>query len=218
MEPEDEAAFDMTLRELVPRAAWICSRPGPAASATAHLHPTLPEALSCGGTQAFLPLPVGAAPQHAVVLPGVLADTDRPAACVQYLASHHLGAHLGGWFRSGRLAVRWNELDTGPLLHERLTIECRQVWAALRRSTRPVTLASTTGGVIKAQRFGPRALTLGQQPDARLARNNITGMTVVSRHAPAGLRRSGVPYLPTREPNIAEPADHPPGDLPALTE
>jgi hypothetical protein len=180
MEPADEVSFDTEVRELFPQAAWICSQPGRFVPGTVHLHPTLPEALSCGGTQAFLPLPVGSAPLNAVVLPGVQVGSHPSAAIVQYATSDHLASYLGGWFRSGRLALRWNELEVGPVLHEQLTNESRQIWAAMRRATRPVTLALSGGRIMKAQRFGAAALALAKQPEARLARSNVTGVTVVS--------------------------------------
>ncbi|GEL98218.1 hypothetical protein [Cellulomonas terrae] len=181
MEPDDEVVFDAALRELVPQAAWRCSHGGPLVPGNTHLHPTLPEALHCGRVQAFLPLPLGALPAGCVPLPGVHVGDRGSVAIIQYLTSTHLPDYVGGRFQSGRLAVRWNMLDTGQALHDQLTAECRTVWSALRRATTQVTVARPSG-TVKAQRFGAAALALAQQPDTRLART--------SAHAEVTLVRS----------------------------
>jgi hypothetical protein len=53
------------------------------------------------------------------------------------------------------------------------------VRSALRRATKQVAVAARYGGTIKAQRSGAAALDLATQPNARLARSNVTGVMIV---------------------------------------
>lgn len=179
MDPEDESAFDAQLHETFPHAAWQCSHPGPLNPELLHLHPSLSDALQCGGTQAFMPLPVGACHHRFRPLAGVTVSGETQAAIVQFLRSSRLPPHLGSWYRSGWLAVKWNTGEVGEELHERMNAEAKQVWSALTRTTRSVALSSPNGHITKGQRFGPSALSAALDPGALLALNNVRGMTVV---------------------------------------
>ena len=157
---EDVAALDAAVQEVAP-VAWRCSQPGPADAQRLHLHPTLPEALDCGGgVQAFLPLPFGTGAGEALAL-------------VQYLHTHRppddsLG-RIGDHLRAGWLAVRWfvGEVgDSEPLLVK----QQRAVWIAMRSVTHRCRLRHLqTEATHKSARIGSTALRLAQEQRLTLA-------------------------------------------------
>jgi hypothetical protein len=157
---EDVAALDAAVRE-VAGASWRCSQPGPAEARQVHLHPTLPDAIECGGgVQAFLPLPLG-------------TGLSEGLALVQYLHTSRLPddalGRMGDHLRAGWLAVRWFTGEVGdaePLL----TKQKRAVWAAMRSVTRPCLLRHLhTGDAHKSARMGPAAKRLAQEHGLTLA-------------------------------------------------
>ncbi|MFM1723371.1 hypothetical protein ABEU20_001937 [Rhodococcus sp. PAM 2766] len=163
--PEDEARVGRAIADAAPRAAWICSPPGPAGRHPVHLHRHVEQAFECGTVQAFLLLPFGAEP------PGdVHPDADveiTPAltgrALVQLLRSRRVDDEWGqpeghgSAFRSGRLAVRWSEPEVGPEGHRLLSEQADTVWAAVRSTTRPARLVGPDGRITAAGRIGQAA-------------------------------------------------------------
>ncbi|WP_335935356.1 hypothetical protein [Streptomyces sp. PTD5-9] len=206
--PEDEALMGQRIRDVLPDAGWLCSQPGPVGLHEVHLHPTVEEALSCGGVQAFLLLPVGAAaPPGVVTTAGAIARPGlRHAAAVQLLRSRHVPdrcdeisrhgeirdgeasrhgeVRAGEVFEAGRLAVSWNEPEVGPELHPLLTEQTRRIWQALRSATRPAALADPTGRKISGTRIGPAAHDLVTR----------TGMPLIRR----GTQRLRLATAPSR--------------------
>jgi hypothetical protein len=160
MLPADELGFDLLVRSTLGDIGWLCSHPGPLGLHQVHLHPTLGDALDCGGTQAFLSLPAGASPPPGVVDQTGSRASVRPSglAIVQLLRSPFLDDHNGRRICLGRLAVRWNELQVGQSAHELLSRETKLVWRALTASTRPAHLVSNaTGRPVSGRRIGPAA-------------------------------------------------------------
>lgn len=49
--PEDEVRVGRAIADAAPRAAWLCSPPGPAALHPVHLHRNLEQAFECGPTR-----------------------------------------------------------------------------------------------------------------------------------------------------------------------
>lgn len=166
--PEDEALVGQRIGEALP-AAWMCSRPGPVGRHRVHLHATVAEATGCGGVQAFLVLPAGAAaPDGVEVADGVTTNPDlRHAAIVQLLRSRV----RDGVFGSGRLAVRWYEPEVGPELHGVLVDQVAVIWRALRAATRPAALEDGTGRTLSGTRIGAAARDLVVRTAIPLTRN-----------------------------------------------
>lgn len=157
---EDVHRLGTALNSLAP-VSWRCSQPGPAAAQRPHLHPTLPEALKCGGgVQAFMPLPWGAGLSDALAL-------------VQYLHTARMPGdpmgRLGDHLRAGLLAVRWFTGEVGdaePLLAQ----QKKAVWAAMRSATQPCLLRHRAGDGNDPQERSYRrcrkATCGGRAPDA----------------------------------------------------
>ncbi|MFF9398798.1 hypothetical protein [Streptomyces sp. NPDC014744] len=181
--PQDEILVGRRIRGALPDGAWLCSQPGPAGLHEVHLHRTVEEALSCGGVQAFLLLPAGAAAPAGVVTTG--AVTTRPelrhAAIVQLLRSRRVPDRNGEVFRAGRLAVRWNEPDVGPGTHQLLTGQTRLVWQALRSATRPAAFTDPTGRRTSGQRIGAAAHDLVARTGMPLTRGGAQRLYLAAK-------------------------------------
>jgi hypothetical protein len=149
--PSDESRFGEAITSVFADSGWRCSHPGPSAAHPRHVHPTVAQAMDCGGgVQAFLPLPVGVDPFGA---DGV--------AEVQLLRSTIREDELTDrYFRCGRLATRWSEPDVGPRLHAVLSAQCDEIWRVLRRSTSPAHIEDLGGRRVSAKRIGPDALAM----------------------------------------------------------
>lgn len=145
----DEDGVGAEISARLPEARWRCSHAGPASAQPRHRHPTVREAMDCGGTQAFLDLPVGRDP-----------FTGRPGAAVQLLASAVRDEGQGPYLRGGRLAVRWVEPEVGPDLHALLSEQTDAVWAALRSATEVVHLVDGDGRSVRGRRIGSAARAL----------------------------------------------------------
>ncbi|MFD8813446.1 hypothetical protein ACFV23_18620 [Streptomyces sp. NPDC059627] len=157
--PEDEQGIGQRISEALPQSGWLCSHPGPKGLHQVHLHPSLGEALSCGGRQAFLLLPDGArAPEDVLVDKEVAPRADFGySAVVQFLCSRRLRDGEGEVLEAGRLAVRWFEQEVGPESHQVLTEETNLAWKALRTATRPAIVESAQGRRISGMRIGTAA-------------------------------------------------------------
>ncbi|CCH33363.1 hypothetical protein ABZ816_18435 [Actinosynnema sp. NPDC047251] len=166
--PEDEAQVGRRIGEVLP-AAWMCSQPGPVGLHQVHLHATVEAAVGCGGVQAFLLLPAGAAAPDAVeVTDGVVTDPDLPhAAIVQLLRSRVRDEVFG----CGRLAVRWSEPEVGPEVHRVLGEQTAEVWRAFRAATRPAALVDAGGRTLSGTRIGDAARELATRTGIPLTRN-----------------------------------------------
>jgi len=166
--PEDEAVLGQHIHAAFPGAAWRCSQPGPRGLHQVHLHPTLEAALACGKVQAFLSLPVGASlPDDIEPVDGVKPSTGPPSqAGVQFLRSDMVNFG-GGYFRSGRLAVRWFASDVGPDMHCLLTSQTRAIWTALKAATRVAHIQRANGSQLTGTRIGRSA-------HDKVIRDNIT--------------------------------------------
>ncbi|MBT0774001.1 hypothetical protein KIH74_33965 [Kineosporia sp. J2-2] len=143
---DDAGAFARHVRRLLPSAWWMCSRVGPGALHQVHQHPTLPDALECGGReQCFLPLPAGAqGPEGALAGAGVVTEPGlRVAALVRFLGTRHRPAGLFApeVLGAGQVSVRWDDA-TG---HDVLTRQVGAVWEALEATTTPAVLSKGTG-------------------------------------------------------------------------
>lgn len=160
--PEDETLLGKRISEVLPQAAWRCSQPGPLGLHQLHLHVTVGEAMSCGGTQAFLPLPAGGSvPASIALAPGVPPPAGPPAeAILQLLRSAVRTDDQGEHFASGRLAVSWFEPEVGPDVHETLTAQTRLIWSALRATTRPAVIEDSGGRHSGGMRIGSLARQL----------------------------------------------------------
>lgn len=168
--PADEALLDQRIDEVLPGAGWRCSHPGPPDLHQVHLHRTVEQAMTCGGVQAFLPLPAGAALVSVVEPVAELEPrSGTPSqASVQLLRSAIYEDDLGEHFRSGRLAVQWFEPEVGPEMHHLLTEQTRLIWTALRAATRPAAVVhDQTGQRVRGLRIGAEAHKL--ITDRRLA-------------------------------------------------
>jgi hypothetical protein len=160
--PSDEELLDAHVDRALPGAGWMCSHPGPAGLHQVHLHRSILQAMECGGSQAFIPLPARAA------LPGTVELTDgvepRSAephqAIVQLWRSDLYEDELGEHFRAGRLAVRWFESEVNPDMHELLTEQTRLLWQALRAATKPAAIVHESGRRTTGMRIGPAAREL----------------------------------------------------------
>ena len=160
--PEDEHALGLAIAERLPWAAWLCSQPGLNLHPV-HLHPDVTSAMTCGGSQAFLPLPAGAGVEVAEDLAPCLPAAQRPhrRAIVQLARSQILDRHPPRAMDSGWLAVKWNAEDVGPQANELLAAQVAAIWAGLRASTRPAHLVSMeTGKPYSGQRVGEAAREL----------------------------------------------------------
>ncbi|MFB7286795.1 hypothetical protein [Actinacidiphila glaucinigra] len=173
--PEDEQDVGQRISEALPQSGWLCSHPGPKGLHQVHLHPSLGEALSCGGRQAFLLLPAGArAPGDVLVDKAVAPRADfRHSAAVQFLSSRRLRNGEGEVLEAGRLAVRWFEQEVGPKGHQVLTQETNLAWKALRLATRPAIVESPQGRRISGMRIGPAAHGLVTSSRMLLTRGGI---------------------------------------------
>lgn len=166
--PEDEAQLGQHIGAVLPEAAWRCSQPGPKGLHQVHLHPSIESALNCGGTQTFVDLPAGATlPVDIVRTEGVPPATGPASAAVmQLLRSRLIEDEHDPHFRSGRLAVRWRESETGPDIHRALAEQTRLIWSALRTATHPAHVQDANSRGITGMRIGQAALET-------VARHNI---------------------------------------------
>ncbi|MCX4865971.1 hypothetical protein OHU11_22875 [Streptomyces sp. NBC_00257] len=160
--PEDERVVGQRIGDVLPRSGWLCSQPGPKGLHEVHLHPSLVEALDCGGRQAFLLLPEGAgAPEDVLVAEGAVSRSDLSrSAVLQFLCSRRFRDGAGEALEAGRLAVRWDEPEVGPERHRLLTDQTRLAWRALRSATRPASVEAAHGGRVSGMRIGPAAYDL----------------------------------------------------------
>jgi hypothetical protein len=160
--PSDEQLLDAQVDRVLPGAGWLCSHPGPVGLHQVHLHRSVAQAMECGGTQAFIPLPARSALPDAVQLTdGVEPRSAEPRqAIVQLLRSDLHEDELGEHFRAGRLAVRWFEDEVGPAVHELLTEQTRLLWQALRAATKPTAIVHESGRRTAGMRIGPAAREL----------------------------------------------------------
>lgn len=160
--PSDEAVVADRINEVFPDSGWLCSQPGPIGLHKVHLHCQLEEAMGCGGDQAFIPLPVGAALDSAIELAcGLESRSNTPQlAILQFLRSRIHQDAIGEYFGSGRLAVRWFEPEVGPNMHAELTEQVRLIWAALRAATKPAAVITEQGRRTTGVRIGPAARQL----------------------------------------------------------
>ncbi|MFJ1755044.1 hypothetical protein [Kitasatospora sp. NPDC088134] len=169
--PEDEASVGQRIAELLPGAGWLCSQPGPLGLHQVHVHPSVQDALRCGGVQALLALPAGAAaPAGVQDLTGSATGPGRPSAVVQLLCSRRRQNRNGEVFDAGRLAVRWFEPEVGPEMHRLLTEQTRTVWRALRAATRPAPVETAAGHRISGMRIGRAAHAFATDTGIPLAR------------------------------------------------
>ena len=161
------------IRAVLPAAAWRCSHPGPPGLHQVHLYASLDEAMDCGGVQAFLPLPAGAAMTvMARLQPGVVVNEDVPCqAIIQYLHSDVHSDSSGEHFRAGRLAVVWNEHEVVPELLPLLQEQTQTVWKALRSATRPAAIEHADGSRPSGTRIGDAARDLVLSKNLRLTRS-----------------------------------------------
>ncbi|MFJ4002605.1 hypothetical protein ACIPWL_03985 [Streptomyces sp. NPDC090023] len=173
--PEDEQGIGQRISEALPQSGWLCSHPGPKGLHQVHLHPSLGEALSCGGRQAFLLLPDGArAPDDVLVDKAVAPRADfGHSAVVQFLCSRRHRDSMGEVLEAGRLAVRWFEQEVGPERHQVLTEETKLAWRALRLATRPAIVQSAQGRRISGMRIGPTAHDLVTSSRMLLTRGGV---------------------------------------------
>lgn len=156
--PEDEILLGQRIGAAFPDAAWLCSQPGPYGLHQLHLHPTVEAALTCGGVQAFLSLPIGSSPCDDVVpVNGVQSPTGPPTQAVVQLLRSQMVNFGGEHFRSGRLAVRWFESDVDPDTHRLLTSQTRTIWTSLKAATRVAYIERPDGRRLTGTRIGPAA-------------------------------------------------------------
>lgn len=161
---DDYAALDAAVRAVAPVGAWQCSHPGPRELHQHHLHRTLPEALACGGVQAFLVLPFGTRPNGDVqVLPSTPKPEGLGLAGIQLLRTAKLTDDRGEHLRAGSLAVRWFQDQVGDAAHELLTTQTKTVWTAFRRATRPAKLRGADGRSVSGKRIGHSARLLVEE-------------------------------------------------------
>jgi hypothetical protein len=183
--PDDEALVGQRIGELLPDAGWLCSQPGPRGLHQVHLHPSVREALRCGGVQAFLPLPAGAAaPAGVEDLTGSTTRARVPgAAVVQLLCSRRRQQPGGEVHEAGRLAVRWSEPEVGPEVHRLLTEQTRTVWQALRSGTRPAAVETPDGRRVSGTRIGHAAHALAAATGLPLTRGGSQRLHLVTAHS-----------------------------------
>ncbi|MFB7913605.1 hypothetical protein [Streptomyces sp. NPDC056061] len=192
--PEDERDVGRSIGEALPRAGWLCSHPGPKGLHQVHLHPSLGDALSCGGRQAFMLLPEGArAPEDVPVVGGAAAGADLSrSAVLQFLCARRFRDDEGEAFEAGRLAVTWNEPEVGPERHRLLTDQTRLAWQALRSATRPAVFGSRHGQRVSGTRIGPAAYDLVATTGMPLTRGGSQRLRPVVEQRPAGTGRGRV--------------------------
>ncbi|MET9915555.1 hypothetical protein ABZZ04_00475 [Streptomyces sp. NPDC006435] len=191
---EDERDVGRRIGEALPRAGWLCSHPGPKGLHQVHLHPSLGDALGCGGRQAFLLLPEGAgAPEDVQVAEGVVADPGLlHSAVLQLLCSRRFRDDEGEALEAGRLAVRWYEPEVGPERHRLLTDQTRLAWQALRSATRPAAVETPDGRRVSGLRIGSAAYDLVAGSGTALTRGGSQRLRlVVGRSAGIGGGRGG---------------------------
>ncbi|KQV14850.1 hypothetical protein ASE03_30165 [Kitasatospora sp. Root187] len=182
--PEDEALVGKRIGEALPRSGWLCSHPGPKGLHQVHLHPSVPSALTCGGRQAFLLLPTGAAVPSDVVL---TSETPSPRpdlahrAVLQLLCSRRVQERQGEVLEAGRLAVRWFEAEVGAETHLLLTEETRTVWKALRSATRPAVVEDQHGRRTAGMRIGAAAHELVTNSRMPLTRGGAERLHLVAQ-------------------------------------
>lgn len=126
--PADEEALGDAVARALPGAGWWCVSPGPPAADERHRHAGLPEALSCGGLQAVLPLPVAVPPEAATAQVQVLRGIGR---------------------ESGRLAV-------GGYDDPRVRADADLVWQALREVSTLAHATADTGSADTSPPHDPR--------------------------------------------------------------
>ncbi|GAA1994174.1 hypothetical protein [Catenulispora subtropica] len=156
--PEDEVLLGQHITAAFPDAAWRCSQPGPRSLHQLHLHPTIETALTCGGVQAFLSLPIGASlPADVEPVDGVRPPTGPPTRAIVQLLRSQIVSFSDEHFRSGRLAVRWFESDVDPDTHRLLPSQTRAIWTALKAATRVAHIERPNGSRLTGTRIGPAA-------------------------------------------------------------
>jgi hypothetical protein len=161
------------LRAVLPAAAWLCSYPGPPVLREIHLHAKLDEAMDCGGVQAFMPLPAGAATTVMARLEaGVVVNENVPCqALIQFLHADVYSDSSGESFRAGRLAVAWNEREVIPVLLPLLEEQTRTVWKVLRSATGSAVIEDASGRRPSGTRIGDAARDLVTSRNLRLTRS-----------------------------------------------
>src|SRR5690349_2703086 len=170
--PSDEELLDAGVDRALPGAEWMCSHPGPVGLHQVHLHPSVRQAMECGGRQAFIPLPARASlPETVEVADGIEARSAEPLqAIVQLLRSDLFEDEQGEHFRAGRLAVRWFEPEVGLDMHAVLTEETRLLWQALRAATKPAAVIDQAGRRTSGARIGPAARKMVLEEELPLTR------------------------------------------------
>jgi len=177
---EDERAVGDAISEALPDGRWRCSQPGPLGLHELHLHVDITDAMACGGTQAFLPLPAGASlPATVIASAGVPTPTGPPgAATLQLLQSRIAEDSFGRYFEAGRLAIRWYEHTVAPETHRLLVDQTALAWTALRRLTLPARIQDTHGRLTGGMRVGVRAKAFISEQKIPLRRSGLTEYTL----------------------------------------
>ncbi|MDK0520715.1 hypothetical protein [Streptomyces sp. ML-6] len=188
--PEDERDVGRRIGEVLPRAGWLCSHPGPKGLHQVHLHPSLGEALDCGGCQAFLLLPEGGrGPEGVQVAEGAVAGPALThSAVLQLLCSRRFRDDEGEAIEAGRLAVRWYEPEVGPERHRLLTDQTRLAWQALRSATRPAPVETPDGRRVSGLRIGSAAYDLVAGTGMALTRGGSQRLRLVAGRIAGGGR------------------------------